>query len=48
MSHLEKHILSGKHFKRGELKEEAEEELEEVKGKKKGRAMAKALKAKKK
>ncbi len=47
MTHLEKDILKGKKFKKGELKKEAREELIEVKGKKKGRAMGKALENKK-
>lgn len=29
--HLEKDILKGKHFKKGELKKEAKEEMEEMK-----------------
>jgi len=35
--HLEKDILKGKHFKKGELKKEAREELEEMKEKVKGK-----------
>lgn len=38
--HLEKDILKGKKFKRGELKKEAREELEETK---KGKSIEKAL-----
>lgn len=30
--HLEKDILKGKHFKKGELKKEAREEMKEMKG----------------
>jgi len=33
--HLEKDILKGKKFKKGELKKEAKEEIEEMKDKKK-------------